>query len=99
MAEGGRSIFSLPVERPILAVSINLLLIAMGLAALLTLPIREYPDIDPPTVSVRTQYVGAPAEVVEREITKIIEDNLSGIEGVRQIQSTSRNEASSINIE
>jgi multidrug efflux pump len=94
-----QSVFDTPVERPILAASLNLLLIALGIGALLSLPIREYPDIDPPTVSVRTQYVGAPAEVVEREITKIIEDNLSGIEGVRQIQSTSRNEASSINIE
>ena len=94
-----RSIFTLAVERPILAASLNLLLIALGLAAIFTLPIREYPDIDPPTVSVRTQYVGAPAEVVEREITKIVEDNLSGIEGIRQISSTSRNEASSINIE
>lgn len=94
-----RTVFDVAVERPILAASLNLLLIALGLGALLTLPVREYPDIDPPTVSVRTQYVGAPAEVVEREVTKIIEDNLSGIEGVRQIQSTSRNEASSINIE
>jgi len=94
-----RSVFDTAVERPILAASLNLLLIALGIGALLSLPVRELPDIDPPTVSVRTQYVGAPAEVVEREVTKIIEDNLSGIEGVRQIQSTSRNEASSINIE
>lgn len=99
-ADGGENgIFGLPVRRPILAASLNLLLIAIGLAAIFSLPIREYPDIDPPTVSISTRYIGAPAEVVEREITKIIEDNLSGIEGVRQIQSTSRNEASSINIE
>lgn len=92
-------LFDLGVARPVLTAAINLLLIALGLAAIVALPIREYPDIDPPTVSVRTQYVGAPAEIVEREVTKIIEDNLSGIEGVRLIQSTSRNEASSINIE
>lgn len=98
-ARSERSVFTLAVERPILAASLNLLLIALGLAAIFTLPIREYPDIDPPTVSVRTQYIGAPAEVVEREITKIVEDNLSGIEGIRQISSTSRNEASTINIE
>ncbi len=99
MPDSARSVFSLAVERPILAVSINLLLIALGLAAIFTLPVREYPDIDPPTVSVRTSYVGAPAEIVEREITKLIEENLSGIAGIRQISSTSRNEASSINIE
>lgn len=93
------SAFDIAVERPILAAAVNLLLIALGLAALFILPVREYPNIDPPTVSVRTQYVGAPAEVVETQITKVIEDNLSGISGVRLIRSTSRNEASSINIE
>ena len=94
-----RSVFDIPVERPILAASLNLVLIALGIAALFGLPIREYPDIDPPTVSVRTRYVGAPAAVMEREVTQIVEDNLSGIEGVRLIRSTSRNESSSINIE
>lgn len=99
VAADTRSIFTLAVERPILAVSINLLLIALGLAAIFTLPVREYPDIDPPTVSVQTRYIGAPAEIVEREITKLIEENLSGIAGIRQISSTSRNESSNINIE
>ena len=99
MAADARSIFTLAVERPILAVSINLLLIALGLAAIFTLPVREYPDIDPPTVSIQTRYIGAPAEIVEREITKLIEENLSGIAGIRQISSTSRNESSNINIE
>ncbi|QYF87396.1 efflux RND transporter permease subunit [Brevundimonas sp. PAMC22021] len=94
-----RSPFDLSVERPILAAAMNLLLVALGLFAIFALPIREYPSIDPPTVSVRTQYIGAASEVVEREITQVIEDNLSGIEGVRQIQSQSRNESSSINID
>ena len=94
-----RSVFDFPVERPVLAAALNLLLIAIGLGALSTLPVREYPSVDPPTVSVRTQYIGAPADVVERAVTKVIEDNLSGIDDIRQINSSSRNETSSINIE
>ncbi len=89
----------LPSVRPVLAAALNLLLVAIGLGAAFFLPIREYPNIDPPTVSVTTRYQGAPAEVVEREVTRRIEDNLSGIAGIRTIQGTSRNEASAINIQ
>ncbi len=72
---------------------------AIGLGAALTLPVREYPDIDPPVVSVRTTYLGASAEVVEREVTRTIEDNLSGISGVRLIRSITREESSTVIIE
>ena len=92
-------LFDLPVERPVLIAALNLLLIAVGIGALLLLPVREYPQVDPPVVSVNTFYRGAPAEVVEREVTKRIEDNLSGVEGVRLIQSVSRNEVSEIELE
>jgi hypothetical protein len=83
----------------VLAACLNLLLIAIGLAAILTLPIREYPDIDPPVVSVSVTYRGAPAEVVEREVTKVIEDNLSGLDELRLIRSTSRDETAQITVE
>lgn len=92
-------LFDLPVERPVLAAAINLLLIAVGIGCALVLPVREYPQVDPPIVSVTTFYRGAPAEVVEREITRQIEDELSGIDGVRLIESQSRNETSDIDIE
>ncbi len=90
---------ALPTVRPVLAVAANLLLIAIGIGAAFFLPIREYPNIDPPTVSVTTRYQGAPAEVVEREVTRRIEDNLSGIPGIRTIEARSRNETSSISLE
>ncbi|WAJ28753.1 efflux RND transporter permease subunit [Antarcticirhabdus aurantiaca] len=92
-------LFDTAVSRPILAASINLLLIAIGLGALFALPIREFPDVDPPTVTVNTTYRGAQAEVVEREVTRIIEEGLSGVAGVRQIRSTTRDEASDIDLE
>ena len=90
--------FDIPAVRPVFAGAINLLLIAIGLGAAFLLPVREYPDIDPPSVSVSTIYTGAPAEIVEREVTKIIEDNLSGIERLRYIRSISRNEVSAISL-
>ncbi len=92
-------LFRLSVTRPVFAIALNLLLVAIGLGAALTLPVREYPDIDPPVVSVRTTYLGASAEVVEREVTRTIEDNLSGISGVRVIRSITREESSTVIIE
>jgi multidrug efflux pump len=87
------------VRRPVLATVANLLLVVFGLAALAAATVREYPDIDPPIVSINTSYPGASAAVVETRITQVLEDRAAGIEGVRQITSSSRDGRSSINIE
>lgn len=87
------------VKRPIFAIVINLLLLTFGLVAFTMLPLREYPDIDTPVVSVSTSYPGANAEVVETKITQIIENQISGIEGIKSITSSSRNGSSNITIE
>jgi multidrug efflux pump len=87
------------IKRPVFAVVISLLLLAFGLLAFERLPLREYPDIDPPIVSIRTVYTGASAEVVESRITQVIEDRIAGIEGIETIESSSRDGFSSINIE
>ena len=71
----------------------------LGAIAFATLPLRELPDVDQPVVSVDTSYPGASAQVVETQITRVIEDQLSGIEGVDVINATSRDGRSSINIE
>ena len=89
----------LSVRRPVLATVFSLLIIAFGLIAFTTLPLRELPDVDQPVVSISTSYPGASAQVVETQITRIIEDQLSGIEGVDVINATSRDGRSSINIE
>ncbi len=65
----------------------------MGLVAFLSLSVREYPDVDPPVVSVETIYTGAAANVVETRITQLIEERLAGIEGIQAI--TSRSEDAS----
>ncbi|KFN43566.1 efflux RND transporter permease subunit [Arenimonas oryziterrae] len=89
----------LSIRRPVLATVISLLLIVLGAFAFTQLPLRELPDIDPPVVSINTTYTGASAAVVETRITQILEDAVSGIEGVDLLTSSSRNGRSSINIE
>ena len=63
------------------------------------LPVREYPDIDPPVVTITTVYPGANSKVIESEITDLIEEELNGIEGIRTMSSTSRDQVSSIVVE
>jgi multidrug efflux pump len=87
------------IRRPVLATVASLLLIVLGLFAFTRLPLRELPDIDPPVVSINTTYTGASAAVVETRITQVLEDAVSGIEGVDLITSGSRTGRSSINIE
>ena len=87
------------VRRPVFATVISLLLVILGLAAMRNLPVRQYPDIDAPVVSVDVSYRGASAEVVETKITQVIEDAVSGIEGIEKLTSTSRDERSDVRIE
>ncbi|WPU34453.1 efflux RND transporter permease subunit [Pseudoalteromonas piscicida] len=87
------------VKRPIFAIVINLLLLTFGLVAFTMLPLREYPDIETPIVSVSTNCTGASAEVVETKITQVLENRISGIEGIKSINSSSRNGSSNITIE
>ncbi len=89
----------LSVRRPVLATVFSLIIIAFGAIAFTTLPLRELPDVDRPVVSINTIYPGASAQVVENQITRIIEDQLSGIDGVDIINSTSRDGRSSVNVE
>jgi len=87
------------IKRPVFASVISLLLIAFGVLAFQRLPLREYPDIDSPIVSVRTGYPGAAANVVETRITELIEERISGLEGIKFIQSASQDGRSDITIE
>jgi multidrug efflux pump len=87
------------VRRPVFATVLSLLLVLLGFAALLNLPVRQYPDIDPPVVSIVTAYRGASAEVIETKVTQLIEDRIAGLEGIEKLTSTSRDEVSSIVVE
>jgi multidrug efflux pump len=87
------------VQRPVLATVMSLMIVLLGLISYDRLAVREYPDIDSPVVSVRTVYPGASAEIIESQITQPLEGSLAGIEGIRTIKSSSREEVSQITIE
>ncbi|HUN12426.1 MAG TPA: efflux RND transporter permease subunit [Rhabdaerophilum sp.] len=87
------------IRRPVFASVISLLLCVAGIAGLMGLPVREYPQIDPPIVSVNTAYKGASNEVIESRVTEVIERAVAGIEGITNISSFSQNDRSSISIE
>jgi multidrug efflux pump len=87
------------VRRPVLAAVMALLIAVVGFIAFFSLPVREYPAVDPPIVSVDTSYVGAAANVVETRVTQVLEDRLSGLEGLQTISSRSRDGRATITLE
>ena len=89
----------LSVKRPVLAAVISLLLVVFGIVSFSRLPLREYPDIDPPVVTIETIYPGASANVVETRITELIEERIAGLEGIRFIESSSEDGQSSVTVE
>ncbi|SLM50063.1 putative Multidrug efflux transporter [Nitrospira japonica] len=90
---------TLSIHRPVFAVVMTLLLVLFGILSYLRLDVREYPDIKPPVVSVRTVYPGAGASIIETNVTTTLEDVLSGVQGLRSITSNSREEVSTVTLE
>jgi multidrug efflux pump len=86
------------IRRPVFATVLSLVMVLVGLMAYSRLTIREYPNIDEPQVSVTTNYSGASAEIIESQVTKVLEGSLAGIEGIDTIESSSRAEQSRITI-
>jgi multidrug efflux pump len=87
------------VDRPIFAWVISIVIMLCGLGAVLFLPIEQYPDIAPPSVNVRATYPGASAETLETSVTQVIEQQLTGIDGLLYFASTSSSQGSAtINI-
>ncbi len=87
------------IKRPVFASVISLLLLVFGLVSFSRLPLREYPDIDPPVVTIDTNYPGASAYVVESQITQLIEERIAGVEGIQSIESSSEDGRSRVTIE
>jgi multidrug efflux pump len=92
-------ISDLSVRRPVFATVMSLLLFILGVGAVTRLSLREFPDVDRPVVNIETRYRGASSDVVETRITQVIENEISGIEGVERLNSGSRDERSQINVE
>jgi multidrug efflux pump len=92
-------ISDISVKRPVFAIVLSLLLLLLGLMAFDKLPVREYPDIDPPIVSVDVNYRGASAEIVEKKVTQVLEDAVAGVEGIEKMTSSSEDGEADITLE
>ena len=87
------------IQRPVFASVMSFTILLFGIISFLRLPVREYPDIDPPIISVTTLYRGASPSVVETEITNVLEEQFATLEGVKTLSSSSREQGSVITIE
>ncbi|MCW0180385.1 MAG: efflux RND transporter permease subunit [Zavarzinia sp.] len=86
------------IRRPVFATVLSLVICLVGIVAWQRLSVREYPNIDVPVVNVRTDYTGASAAVIESQITQVLEDSISGLDGIDTITSTSRDGRSAITV-
>ena len=82
------------INRPVLSTVISILLVILGVIGLATLPVTQYPDIAPPTVSVRATYTGANAQTVLNSVIAPLEDQINGVENMMYITSTASNNGS-----
>ncbi|MBQ4488030.1 MAG: efflux RND transporter permease subunit [Ruminobacter sp.] len=87
------------IKRPVFALVMSILLLIFGIFCFWRLPVRELPDIDYPSLTIVTTYSGASPEVMESRVTRVIENELSGVSGITKITSNSRNGRSWISIE
>jgi multidrug efflux pump len=91
-------ISELCIRRPVFATVMSLLMLLLGVVSYDRLTVREYPNIDEPVVSVQTSYTGASAEIVETQVTQVLEGSIAGIAGIDTIESQSRSETSRITV-
>ncbi len=90
--------FEFCIRRPVFATVLSLILLLLGVVSYTRLTVREYPNVDEPTISVTTTYPGASAKIVESQVTQILEGSIAGISGIDVLESTSRSESSRITV-
>ena len=83
------------IKRPVTAIVISLVILIVGVLAILTLPVSQYPDITPATVQVTSSFTGADAQTVEQTVTTAIETQINGVPGMSYMQSNSTNNGQS----
>lgn len=93
------SLSNISIKRPVLAIVMSLVIVLFGFIGFTYLGVREFPSVDPPVISVSTNYVGANSDVIESQITEPLEDAINGIAGIRTITSASREGRSNITVE
>ena len=87
------------LRRPVFAVVMNIVIVLFGIIGFRFLGVRDFPAIDPPTVSIKTNYPGANADIIESQISEPLEKAINGIAGIKNITSLSSQGSSSINVE
>ncbi len=93
------NISSISINRPVLATVISILIVLFGAIGFGFLGVREYPSVDPPVITVTTNYVGANADIIESQITEVLEESINGIAGIRSLTSVSSDGRSTITVE
>ncbi len=90
--------FEFCIRRPVFSTVLSLILMLLGVVSFQRLTVREYPNVDEPVVSVTTTYPGASAEIIESQVTQILEGSIAGIEGIDVLESSSRQESSRMTV-
>ncbi len=93
------SLSSTSIRRPVLTIVMSLTIVIFGIIGYTYLGVREFPSVDPPIITVSTNYIGANADVIESQITEPLEESINGIAGIRTLTSVSRDGRSTITVE
>ena len=93
------SLSSLSIRRPVLTIVMSIVIVVFGIIGYTFLGVREYPAVNPPIITVATNYIGANADVIESQITEPLEESINGIAGIRSLTSVSRDGRSTITVE
>ena len=93
------SLSAVSIRRPVLASVMSIVIVLFGILGYNSLGVREYPSVDPPIITVQTNYAGANSEVIEAQITEPLEEQLNGIAGIRTMTSVSREGRSTVTVE
>ncbi|MEZ4938515.1 MAG: efflux RND transporter permease subunit [Crocinitomicaceae bacterium] len=89
----------LSIKRPVLATVFAIIIVLFGIVGYLSLGVREYPSVDPPVVTVQTNYIGANAEIIESQITEPLEEQINSVDGIKTLSSISTDGRSTITVE
>ncbi|MGN6510244.1 MAG: efflux RND transporter permease subunit [Chitinophaga sp.] len=93
------SLPSISLKRPVMAIVMNIIIVIFGLVGFTFLGVRDFPAIDPPVVNVRTSYPGANSDIIETQITEVLEKSINGVAGIKNISSLSSQGNSNITVE
>lgn len=93
------NIASLSINRPVLASVLSIIVVLFGVIGFIFLGVREFPSVDPPIITVTTNYTGANPDVIESQITEPLEESINGVSGIRTISSISSDGRSTITVE